>query len=709
MFVEPIADTNWQIVGPVATAAAAIHRGIRQPEPVDATTHLWAGTAGAVVEVSFGSPPASGAGSAWLYINTGAATQLQVDVLQEGRVLAATTVPANSPFAWVEIRFNVPAGGTAALVMRFTAAGGYDTNVRAAYLEFQDIAAGDPHIRVVGITDKIRPQTTLAPDAYPASAQLLASGNEYAAFQIVASATDRPLPNLTVAVGAFATNDGHIIDSDCVRPFRVTYYRSEQETSGDAGPNPTGLWPDPLIPAEDPLTQLATNAFPVDVPQGENRIVWIDVFVPPGTAAGFYQGKIHVTADGLAVDVPVQLEVLAFTLPATASLSSGFGVNLDALQRQLKDPTLTDEQQRYQTQQMLVRLALMNGLTAADQWPLSAGGDQPLFEDRILPLIIGGDPLTRPAGAKMTSVWPQHRLGTDELDRWMTESRAHDFESRCAVYDRGDCDEITGQVKSWMTCRQRDVADVEARWPQAAVLLTAQLSDLENWRADLKQTPGPIEFINQDHAGRILLVTIVDQMDPHGGTSQRSLYDAGFLAKSPQNRLWLYSSNSSYLYPGCVGYQIDASGAHVRALAWLCFNRRVSGELYYETVGSLASAWAPGGLFIAGGNGADTLFYPGIPGTELPDQTTYQGPLTLLDSIRVKLRRQGCYDFVYLAFLQSHSSEVAAVQQISDALVPHPYCANDRTDADFTRARNALIDHLRPLLPATAPEPPLTL
>ena len=48
----------------------------------------------------------------------------------------------------------------------------------------------------------------------------------------------------------------------------------------------TGLWADPLVPAVDVYAGERRNAFPLTVPAGENRIVWVDLFVPKGASAG---------------------------------------------------------------------------------------------------------------------------------------------------------------------------------------------------------------------------------------------------------------------------------------------------------------------------------------------------------------------------------------------------------------------------------------
>ncbi len=48
-----------------------------------------------------------------------------------------------------------------------------------------------------------------------------------------------------------------------------------------------------------------------------------------------------------------------------------------------------------------------------------------------------------------------------------------------------------------------------------------------------------------------------------------------------------------------------------RALEWVSFLEGATGELYYQTVGMLSTAWT--NQFRFNGNGDGTLFYPGTP------------------------------------------------------------------------------------------------
>jgi len=113
-----------------------------------------------------------------------------------------------------------------------------------------------------------------------------------------------------------------------VRLYREALIDLANASALDGG---TGRWPDALVPDVDELVNERRNAFPFSVPAGETRALWIELFVPPGTAAGEYAGSVTVSWDGGAATVPVGLTVWPFTLPSTSSLRSAFGFTYGAI------------------------------------------------------------------------------------------------------------------------------------------------------------------------------------------------------------------------------------------------------------------------------------------------------------------------------------------------------------------------------------------
>lgn len=101
--------------------------------------------------------------------------------------------------------------------------------------------------------------------------------------------------------------------------------------SGPAEGAYTGWVPDALVPVE---WAPAWAPYPMAVPAGQNRIVWVDVLVPRGQAPGGYRGQVTVRAgDALLAEVPVELRVGAPVMPARPVATMLFWNNGQTQQR----------------------------------------------------------------------------------------------------------------------------------------------------------------------------------------------------------------------------------------------------------------------------------------------------------------------------------------------------------------------------------------
>jgi hypothetical protein len=112
---------------------------------------------------------------------------------------------------------------------------------------------------------------------------------------------------------------------------------------------------------------------------------------------------------------------------------------------------------------------------------------------------------------------------------------------------------------------------------------------------------------------------------------------------------------------------IDTPAAGNRVMQWIAWKYKIEGELYFsmnEAYGHSPDPWTDVRLF--GGNGDGTLFYPGKPAriggaTDIP-----------IESIRLKLIREGMEDYEYLALLAKLGGQEAAAK-FSDRIVTKPY------------------------------------
>ena len=173
-------------------------------------------------------------------------------------------------------------------------------------------------------------------------AVLKAAKNEYEAFQVVITAAGgHHLKNVKVEMSDLEGRDGNIgIENITMYREGLVYLRH----SSPKAAFPPGLYPDPLIPFINPVTgdslrpyhRVRTesgiryegakySAYPIDVFPGEHCTIWVDVFVPKGTAAGKYKGTFTVRSGNASSSVPVELEVWNFTLPDVATHRTHMG------------------------------------------------------------------------------------------------------------------------------------------------------------------------------------------------------------------------------------------------------------------------------------------------------------------------------------------------------------------------------------------------
>jgi hypothetical protein len=132
---------------------------------------------------------------------------------------------------------------------------------------------------------------------------------------------------------------------------------------------------------------------------------------------------------------------------------------------------------------------------------------------------------------------------------------------------------------------------------------------------------------------------------------------------------------------------IDAPGTANRVMQWVAWKFRMEGELYYsmnEAYGQDNDPWENVRLF--GGNGDGTLFYPGRP-SRIGGQSDIP-----IESIRLKLIREGMEDYEYLALLAKLDGRQSA-DRYADRIVKAPYLWESRPEV-FLKVRQELGESL---------------
>jgi hypothetical protein len=135
---------------------------------------------------------------------------------------------------------------------------------------------------------------------------------------------------------------------------------------------------------------------------------------------------------------------------------------------------------------------------------------------------------------------------------------------------------------------------------------------------------------------------------------------------------------------------IDRAPAAHRIMQWLTFKYGITGELYF----AMNDAYSREGdvvdnIHMYGGNGDGTFFYPGRPAdiggtTDIP-----------IESIRLKLIREGLEDYEYLQLLSEAGDRSFAMSRI-EALARTPYDW-DESPATFYEVRRQLAERIETL------------
>ncbi len=532
--------------------------------------------------------------------------------------------------------------------------------------------------------EKVRPFDP-APAAPAHGAVLFAGRNEFEPFQIVLRGTTRDLPGVDIEFSDLRTVSGARISSKNITVYLEQFLNLDRPSSDEGA---AGWWPDPLIPRTDRYANERRNAFPFVVRRGRNQPLWVEIFVPPTSAPGKYAGSARISLPSRAhFSVPIVLTVWNFVLPSTSTLKSSFGLSgITALKQHrgsyTNDADLHSITRLYARAALVHRLSIHVGSMVSPAYAYESGKvrlDWRTYDAEIGPFLNGtaiaeGEPLY---GARVTSVdlrappaienkeeqvlywaaWSKHFQQNGWLDRLFLylfdEPAASDFP---AVLERGRLSQlVTPKIRNLVTTPFTTKLG-------SAVQIWAPLVNC------LERKPGFDDFCSP--------------------TPPPAVYEA----EIRQGRsLWFYQSCASHgcniiggpYFNGWPSYMIDMPGAANRVMQWVAWKFHIEGELYYSMNEAYAGPNDPWtNVRLSGGNGDGTLFYPGRPdriggSTGIP-----------IESIRLKLIREGMEDYEYLALLAKRSGSTAA-GEYADRVVTMPYLWESRPEV-FLKVRREL-------------------
>lgn len=514
---------------------------------------------------------------------------------------------------------------------------------------------------------------------------LYAGRNEFEPFQIVLRGNTRDLADVDISFSDFRTVEGAEISSRNITVYLEGFMNLTRASSIEGG---EGLWPDPLIPRVDRYANEARNAFPFVVHRDRNQPLWVEIFIPVTARPGKSTGSARISLGGtVQFSVPINLTVWRFTLPSTSTLKSSFGLNgINALKqhrgRYTNDADLRSITGLYTKAALLHRISTNGGSMQTPKFTYGTGKmklDWRDYDAEAGPFLNGvaipvGEPLH---GARATSaeIRTPKIFATDEQERlywteWSRHFQQNGWSDRLFLY-------------LWDEPASRAFRDVLQRG-RVAIEVRPRIRDLVT-----------IPFTGKLDEVVHIWVPLVNCLELKPGykdfcedTPPIEVYHR----EAQQGKsLWFYQSCASHgcnivggeYFTGWPSYMIDMPGAANRVMQWLAWKFRIEGELYYsmdEAYGQNNDPWVNVRLF--GGNGDGTLFYPGRPDriggrTDIP-----------IESIRLKLIREGMEDYEYLALLAKLDGRPAA-DRYADQIVQRPYVWESRPEV-FLKVRQDL-------------------
>lgn len=518
---------------------------------------------------------------------------------------------------------------------------------------------------------------------------LYAGRNEFEPFQIVLRAKSKDLSGVDIEFSDFRTLQGAEISRKNVTVYLEGFVNLKRPSSIEGG---EGLWPDPLIPRVDRYANEARNAFPFTVQHDRNQPLWVEVFVPAASRPGKYVGSARISLGGMVLfSVPIDLTVWRFVLPSTSTLKSSFGLSgINALKqhrgRYTNDADLHAITGLYTKAALLHRISTHGGSMQPPKFSSDAGKmrlDWREYDAEVGPYLNGlaipeGEPLY---GARATSaeIRTPKDFDTDQLEKsywteWTRHFQRKGWGDRLFLYL---WDEPVSSDYPAVLERGRVSAQAEPRLRNlVTVPFTRRLEEVvQIWVPlvnCLKPKPGYDAFCGET--------------PPLGAYASQT---------QPGKSLWFYQSCASHgcnivggpYFTGWPSYMIDMPGAANRVMQWLAWKFRIEGELYYsmnEAYGQDNDPWA--NILLFGGNGDGTLFYPGRP-----DHIGGQSDIPV-ESIRLKLIREGMEDYEYLALLAKLDGRLSA-DRFADRIVKEPYLWESRPEI-FLKVRQEMGESL---------------
>lgn len=513
--------------------------------------------------------------------------------------------------------------------------------------------SGNSQIKISVIDDGVKlrlndPIPLKSPVFDQASMQINLCGakNEVLAFQVVVESGKKVLENLTLKASHLVSKTG-IIQVENYEFFKA-YFLHVTEPSTEMYGKPSsrgeGWYPDPLLPFEYDGRPVAA---PFRVMPGARQIIWIDLWIPPTTPAGSYQGKIKILQnETLLKELSISVTVWNFALPDESHLKTFFYFGPEQLRQahgiDKNSPLARTLYTKYMQMAHAHRFNLATDVYVEQNWQ---------DFDNYWGEFLDGAAFTNGPGKGVgcplwpvnIDIWNGQAKFQQQAKFWMDHFFEKGWSDKLFLYvidepGEGDYPEVR-KVGSWLD---------DAPYP--GNLLPFMLT--EHFTTELV---GHVDIWNSMRIGQQDIQKRVDSDD----------------------RFWTYNGAE----PGSGSQCIDTDGLAMRTWGWIAWKGRREAWHYWDCCyfkdrvnrrgetnvwkNPLTYDQRPKGD-VDWGNGDGTLFYPG-------QQKTYGinylfGPVS---SFRMKALRRGLQDYEYLWLAKNLGLE-NEVQQILESVLPYP-------------------------------------
>ena len=526
------------------------------------------------------------------------------------------------------------------------------------------------------------------------SVRLAGARNEVLAFQVIVEADEVGIRGLSARLKELRMGADRIVyapprtdPTDYVgRPIQIfavhymqvstpSYASWVYERGSPAAPaDPAGWKPVQLVPEN---ARADRGGLPVAVRPDENQSIWIEIYVGRDCKPGRYGGSIEIDADGSTRLLPIELEVLDFTLPDENSMHAMLFY-------------ASDQAERYQGRNLDPEYHRL-----AHRYRVELVG---AYDEQTLPRVQG-----RFSGADFTRAaryeGPGEGVGTVLAPRTFY-SPGRDFDERRSAWARSD---------TWMTF-------LRERFPRTITFLYVpdepRPADYPRIRAladNIHSNPGP---------GRALPIFVTSKyVEPLDGAIDIWCagplgFDVGRAAteRARGREFWFYNGGR----PAGGAITIDAPATDARATIWAAFKHDVRVYFYWHAVHWRHNSqkqgerdqnvWAETITFDNRRqsnkaiddqgyiHGDGVLLYPGEERLHPEEDRGIAGPIA---TIQLANFRRGLQDHQYLTLAKGLGLD-AAVRDALTAIVPRVFSeAGDRVSfpergEPYERARLAL-------------------